>query len=1234
MSAPAAPQIVRPDNEIWPYPGLRAFYPDEEYLFFGREAQVDSMVDKLAATHFLAVVGTSGSGKSSLVNCGLRPALYRGLMAGAGSQWRIAQFRPGSAPIAALAGALAEAGVLYAEFDAGPFSLSELIETTLRMSALGLCDARDEAQLPAGCNLLVVADQFEELFRYRRLGAVRTRSDQAAAEEAVAFVNLLLAAAARPETRIYVVITMRSDFLGDCAQFTGLPEAINRGQYLVPRLTRDELRRAITGPAAVAGGEVSAPLATRLINDVGDDPDQLPILQHALKRTWERRLHGGGVGALQLEHYEATGGMALALNQHAEETYAELPGDDDRNVCARLFKALTDKSTDTRGIRRPTRLADLCAIVEAEPAAVAAVIDRFREPGRSFLLPPAKVPLAADTVIDISHESLMRVWQRLRAWGDDECESTRLFQRLAETSRLHAEGRASLWRDPDLRLARDWQRRQQPSPAWARQYATELQPALDFLQASHVAAQAAAEAERQSQEHARQLDAERRRTRRLRSAATFSVLATLIIVGVFFVLWRRAEVAGDIALSRQLAAQAENELSGHRFDTALLLALEANHVKPTFEARDTLMHALQLAPDAYLWGMQGAAATVAFSPDGKLIAAAGADGRVLLWDAETRKPVGQPLAGHARRVASIAFSPDGKLLASAGADANVILWEVASGKLQAKLAVHRGAVLRVAFSPDGKLLASAGDDGTILLWDLAARAPQGPPMSAHRDGVTALAFDADSSLLASASYDGTVRLWNLHDRGDQPVTLASYADPIWAIALSPDGRTLAVGAPDEKIEFFDLASRKAEVSIAAAVHGDVNNLEYSPDGRLLAAAGSDHLVNLFDTGTGKPAHAPLAGHQGRPSALAWRPDARKLATVDDLGGVMLWDVRAPTALAERVARAPAVVMQSVFSADGGELAAAGYAAGAELLLWQLGQPGPPQALAGAHDDALLGVAYSPDGSLVATLGRDRVLQLWDRATRRALPGARMELAGEAREFAFSADGKRIAVASYGTGVQIVDVAARKLETALALTPGEQAFSVAYSPDGKWLAAGSGGGKLNVWHADSLQPVENALDTGKGPIYKLAFSANSALLAAASRHSGTVLWQVSNWVRAGEPLNAKQGAVFGLAFDQLGQRLASAGEDGTLVLWNVAERHRYREPVLKSAHAVLSVQFSPDGRRLAAASWGDGLMLWNADVTEWEKAACRIANRDLSRTEWTEFAGAGEPYRRICASADH
>ena len=242
MPSTAVPVLLNP------FPGLRPFREDEEHLFFGRESQVDTMIDNLARTRFLSVVGTSGSGKSSLVNSGLRPALHRGLMAKAGTSWRIAQFRPGSNPVRGMARALANKGVLFGDYKSEGVSLAEIIEATLNLSKLGLADIYEQAQLDEGVNLLVVVDQFEELFRYRKVKAASANGEQYRSQEAAAFVNLLLEARAHASVPIYLVLTMRSDFLGDCAQFPGLAEAINEGQYLVPRLTRDERKAAITGP--------------------------------------------------------------------------------------------------------------------------------------------------------------------------------------------------------------------------------------------------------------------------------------------------------------------------------------------------------------------------------------------------------------------------------------------------------------------------------------------------------------------------------------------------------------------------------------------------------------------------------------------------------------------------------------------------------------------------------------------------------------------------------------------------------------------------------------------------------------------------------------------------------------------------------------------------------------------------------------------------------------------------
>jgi len=468
-----------------PYPGLRPFRPDEEAFFFGRERQVDRMIDKLARQRFLAVVGTSGGGKSSLVNCGLRPALHRGMMAEAGSSWRVVQFRPGANPTRAFAQALAQ--VLFEGQDDDRAMLDSIVEANLHVSSLGVLDLYAQARLPADMNLLIVVGQFEELFRYHRQDTGGDSEASGVSPMAAAFVRLMLEARTQP--RIHVVITMRSDFLGDCAQFRGLAEAINDGQYLVPRLTRDETRAAIMGPVSVVGDELDPVLVTQLLNDVGDSPDQLSILQHALNRTWAYWRHdGGAIGPVSLAHYDAVGGMGRALDLHAEKAYGELKSERLKTVCERVFRALTDRGTDIRGVRRPTTFGALCAITSATDVELMQVLAVFRKASRSFVMPPVNEAITPETMIDISHESLMRVWVRLKGWSQQEAESAQAYVRLAETALLHKQGRASLWRDAELANALRWWRLNAPNPAWAQQHRGDFGQAMSFLDLSQHAA--------------------------------------------------------------------------------------------------------------------------------------------------------------------------------------------------------------------------------------------------------------------------------------------------------------------------------------------------------------------------------------------------------------------------------------------------------------------------------------------------------------------------------------------------------------------------------------------------------------------------------------------------------------------------------------------------------------------------------------------------------------------------
>ena len=324
-------------------------------------------------------------------------------------------------------------------------------------------------------------DQFEELFRF-------SKYEKDAAEgkrDSIAFINMLLKAAEQKELPIYVVFTMRSDFLGDCTEFRGLPEAINEGQYLIPRMIREERREAITGPIAVGGATISPALLNRLLNDVGDNPDQLPLLQHALMRTWDAWTKKKNKAIpIDIDDYENIGTITEAISQHAEEAYSELTTDKERDICEKIFKELTDKGGMMHGIRRPRLLSELSAAAAATNEEVIKIIEIFRKPGRGFLMPAYPIPLTANSIIDISHESLMRVWKRLITWLEEEEESAQVYLHLCDAVNLYETGKGGLWRDPELQIALKWKAEQNTNAVWASRYNAYYDKAIFFLEHS------------------------------------------------------------------------------------------------------------------------------------------------------------------------------------------------------------------------------------------------------------------------------------------------------------------------------------------------------------------------------------------------------------------------------------------------------------------------------------------------------------------------------------------------------------------------------------------------------------------------------------------------------------------------------------------------------------------------------------------------------------------------------
>lgn len=474
-----------------PYPGLRSFRRDEAHIFFGREGTINAMVDRLAGYRFLAVTGASGSGKSSLVRTGLLDALDRGVLAEAGPDWFIVDFRPGNQPLTAMASALLKTSKDRIDNDQWA-----IVEARLAQGPSALPALLDDLDVPDGVNVLLLVDQFEEVFRYRQN------------DEADAFVALLLASTAQRRRRIYGVITMRSDFLGECSRFPGLAEAINQSQFLAPRLTRPQLREAIEGPAAVYGGKVEPALVAQLLNDIGSDPDQLPLMQHVLLLMWQEAANGGPDSPilLTLQHYRELGGIASgskgpagatdgepmlpagsgALSVHLDRLLARLSPSQQR-LAEVLFRTLVDsEGVIGRDVRRPTSLCEIAMVAGVSSQELISVVEEFRAPGRNFLTPPHPVPLAPETVIDISHESLIRQWRTLRRWLNAELMSVTEYRRIAATAALWQRREEGRLRMPYLGVARQWRERERPNPAWAARYGGDFDLSIRFLEHSVV----------------------------------------------------------------------------------------------------------------------------------------------------------------------------------------------------------------------------------------------------------------------------------------------------------------------------------------------------------------------------------------------------------------------------------------------------------------------------------------------------------------------------------------------------------------------------------------------------------------------------------------------------------------------------------------------------------------------------------------------------------------------------
>ncbi len=1268
-----------------PFPGLRPFQTEEDYLFFGRDDQIADLLRRLDRNRLVAVVGTSGSGKSSLVRAGLLPALLGGSMTQAGSAWEVAVMRPGGNPMQHLAQSLCDAGL----YDEGVEDMLFHLRATLSRSRRGLMEALRQSHLGPKTNLLLVVDQFEEIFRFNK-------SNTAQQDESIDFVNLLLEAASQSELPIYVVLTMRSDFLGECSAFLGLAEAVNNGEFLIPRLSRDQMQEAIQGPVRVSGGEISGRLLQRLLNDVGDDQDQLPVLQHALMRTWA--LWAGDhqeTEPLDLRHYDKTGGMQQALSHHADEVFDQLPSDRHRALAEKLFKALTERGEDNRGVRRPSQFQKLCATAGAGAEELGTVIEAFRKPGVTFLMPPAAVKLDPETVVDISHESLMRVWRQLDVWAEEEAQSARIYRRLADTAKLHAENKAGLYHDPDLQIALSWRDDSEPNEVWAEQYGGGFTESMVFLDKSRELAgheEKEREAARQRElTRARELaeaqrlraEEQERSARRFRmgmivgaAVAALAVIASLIALDAT----RKAQK------NEQLAQDAEAELQEELYVADMHRAGKA-YDDNSFQQLDELLlkhyprdGGLDLrGPEWHFWRYAaftekaslrseiGPVPSLAVSPDQTLVAAGTWAGLVNIYRAIDHKllkalPVNtlaETSEGDVRF--ALSFSPDGQILAVVGFDQfirrwNVRTWERVEPDLEfpeVAGSTTSTAILQMCYSPDGSLLAASSHGGFVALWDMANLRVLGTWAASKKQGPFGdLDFSPDGRILTASNGSRkpstpTWRgFWNVATR-DENTTFRDLNSEIF-LEFSPDGNWIISGRLDGSIKIRDISNSDFSKDPGQILHTDsrgIAALAVSRSGRYVAASNQANEIRVWELET-RNLIATFKGHDRPVWALGFANDDQFLWSSGWDDRIKVWEI-GRSGLYSEVPGSSAGLGWSYL--DGGRIAWRDMQG--DDLNWRVYDADFKEEDSPATQIRLYDVTHgtnlpawkngakytlhaaSGNGKYLATLSPEHHLELWDVSTESLLgetdiPRENFPVFG----LDVSPDGRHVAWAEKQSDKEAFELMLSDLAQGKTVSLGEfnSGMDLSFSHNGLMLAGNSYGPFRNVcrvWNLVKSEPVLISTTPFRWAILSSAFSPNGNILALGFWDNRIRFINPQTGVSLRAPMEGHAGVISSLAFLPSGDTLLSGGGDATIRFWD-ARSGDMRTTLPAQNDRVRAILADPEGQWIASALYRQNTRIWR-----FSEASKNLPDEDFMSSRLDRLARHGRFEEALKAAFD-
>ena len=1204
-------QNLPPYDSRPPFLGLFAFRPEDREFFFGRDALVQKLVTRIKAYPFLAVLGASGSGKSSLVMAGLVPAL----------EAQMSYLTPSSAP------------------------LSQLLT----------------AKESASAKTVFVIDQFEELFTHPHDAAERAD-----------FIHALLELTKTNR----VVTTMRADFWGEVAIYSDLKQAMQEHQELIAPMNVDELHSAMEKQAAVVGLRFDPTLSESILAEVKGEPGAMPLLQHALWELWNRR-HGLWIKA---EEYQAFGGVKQAIASTAEEVYASC-SDFERARVRDIFLRLTrlDESGEGRDTRRRVLIEELIP-VNSDSSVTIKLLNKLAD---------SRLIVKNDKDVEVAHEALIRHWSRLTEWLNEDRDNLRLREGVSESAR---EWDASK-RDDSLLNHRGG--RLELSLAMSKLPRYQLNPIEQAYLMECVAYQ----------------KREQNRRERLRRQITTGLGVGFVVVLAVAILailqWQRAERQTEVALARQLVAQAQPLFVGgnSKQQTAVLLAIQSMRMFPAGETAQILQNNTLARPISRI-AYNSSVNSVAFSPDGRYVVSVGCDqldsnqfqlcaqGSARVWEAATGKEIARMT--HDIDVWSVAFSPDGKYVVSGGCDQQDLnytctqgsarVWEAASGKEVARM-THDGLVSSVAFSPDGKYVVSGGGT-TASVWE--ANTGKEIARMIHNLGVDSVFFSFDGKIVVSGGCDQLdsnqmcakrfARVWEAAT-GKEIARMTHDYGFFVSVAFSPDGKYVVSGG-DTTARVWEATTGK---EIARMTHGwAVSSVAFSPNGKYVVSSGSaDGTARVWETSTGK--EIVRMTHDSDVSSVTFSPDGKYVVTggCDQrqyygscvLGSARVWKVNTEKEIARMthdnyggfVAFSP----NSKYVVSGGcdELGSNGYTCQkGSARVWETVTGKEVASM--IHDGLVSPVAFSPDGRYVVSGSQDVVsgsyagtVSVWDATTGKEI--AHMN-DGYATFVAFSPDGKYVVsdggattnVWEASTGREIIRMTHDNYRGFVAFSPdGKYVVSssdngtarvweattgkeiahmmiydkyialVAFSPDGKYVVSGSGDGTVRVWEAITGKETARMMHDVNGFVTSVAFSPNGKYVVSGSNDGTARVWETTTGKEIARMTHSgSDGHVSSVAFSPDGKYVVSGSYDGTVRVWEATTG----KEIARMTHdsQVLSVAFSPNGKYMVSGTY-NAVRVWIYRPEDLIAEACSRVTRNITRAEWKQYIGDALPYQAVC-----